>query len=122
MLSPTRRSVSAVIAVDAALSAAVDLADEAPVGISMSAGWNAAAITFQISTDGVTFTDLFDSGGTEVAISSANVAAGRYISFTALLSNSFRGSRYIKIRSGVTALPVDQTAARTLGVQLRQLA
>jgi len=124
MFSPTRRTVEAAIAAGATgLSGIVDLADEAPCGIIMPSAWLTAAITFQVSVDeGLTFQNLYDSGGGEVTISSGNVAVSRCIAFTALLSDAFRGTRHVKIRSGTAVTPVNQTATRNLTIQLRQLA
>jgi hypothetical protein len=113
--------VSAVISADAdGLSAAIDLADEALLAIRTPATWTTADLTFMASDDGVTYYDLHEDGGTEVTIASANMVVDRFIGFSEALSEHFRGIRYLKLRSGVSATPVQQAAARTVPLIVRQ--
>jgi hypothetical protein len=78
-------------------------------GIYMPAAWTTAAITLQASdASGGTFRDVYDNAGTEESITAA---ASQYIS---LYPDTFAGVRFIKIRSGTSATPVTQAAARTL--------
>ena len=77
-------------------------------------GWTAAAITFQASADGVTYFDLYSGGeGTaaEATIASGNIAVNRFISLTFA---NWVGIKYIKVRSGTSATPVNQGAARVI--------
>lgn len=104
-----------VIASSASLSGVIDLEAGTPVIIEMPAGWDAAALTFQTSSDGQAFQNYYDSAGTEITV---QAAAGRNIRFE---PTDFAGVRFLKIRSGTSAAPVNQTAARTFNIALRVL-
>ena len=107
---PTGAQVfNAVIDSGASLSPAVDLIDTRLFGFVMPAAWTAAAMTFSVSADGVTYNDLYDDTGTEVNLT---VSASKFIA----LSNPqrFLGIRYLKVRSGTTGSAVNQGAARTI--------
>ena len=90
------------------LSAEIDLGIKVVVGIAMPAAWDAAALTFQGSIDGVTWIELTTSAG---AALSYTVAAGQFIMIDPTL---WRGINAIKVRSGTLGTPVNQTANRTL--------
>lgn len=94
------------------LSAAISLGNNRLARIDMPATWVAANLTFQVSADDVTYTNLYDSLGTEYTVIAA---ASRSI---LLNLADFLGIRYLKIRSGTASVPVNQTADRalTLGV------
>lgn len=77
-------------------------------GILMPAAWTAASLTFQVSIDSANFFDLYDNYGAELVIPAA---ASRVITVPATL---FLGFRYIKVRSGPTASPINQGADRTI--------
>lgn len=97
-----------------AVSSTANIQGRDIVGISMSAGWDAAALTFQASPDGQTFQDVFTPpGGSE---QSYTVAANRYYPIS---WGSFSGMQALKLRSGTTATPVNQTANRVIGVVVR---
>ena len=81
-------------------------------GIQMPVTWVAAAITFQHSLDNVTYNDLFLSG-TEVSIT---VLAGQFVQ---LNPTDFCDIRYLKVRSGTSVSPVDQTANRVIQLSAR---
>lgn len=94
------------------LTAAIDLDDKRLHRIHF-VGWTAAAVSFQVSMDGLTFHDLFDKGGNEVTIPSFTLGAG--IGRAVLVDPVFfLGARFIKIRSGVSAAAVAQGAERSL--------
>lgn len=115
---PELKRISATIANGASLSGAVDLAGLTLVGIEIDeSGWTAAALTFQASTDGTDYDDLYDAAG-EATVASAQVAAGRYIT---LDPAKFQGVNHIKVRSGTGAVPVNQAAERTLALVAREL-
>jgi hypothetical protein len=78
------------------------------VGIQMDVGWDAAALTFQMSPDGGT-TWLEMQGAS--AVLTYNAAAGQYIAIDPTL---WRGVTMLKVRSGTSGSPVNQTATRTL--------
>lgn len=103
------------IASGASLSDAIDVRGvRAPAVIEMPASWTAAALTFQTSYDGVTFKDYY-SLVSEVSATSA--AASRSIF---LPINEFAGIRFLKIRSGTSAAPVNQAAERVLKLITRE--
>lgn len=110
VLSAPPSTGSVTIASSASLSTAVDLGDQRLHRIVMPAGWTSAAITFQGSYDGTTYSDLYTDGG-EYTLSSSVAGASRAI----LVDQSlFYGIRYLKVRSGTSGAAVNQGSARTL--------
>lgn len=107
--------VTATIAESASLSAGVLLNGAEMVGLKMPADWTTAALTFQVSTDGVTYNNLYDQDGSEVNVS---VGAARYI---ALPPADYAGFIYLKVRSGTSATPVVQAAERSIGIMVEDL-
>ena len=110
------QSVDVVIASGATgLSAAVDLKGLTPVAIQMPATWVAADLTFQMSLDGgTTYCNLYDEDGNEVAV---KAAASQVVALSTLAN--FWGGGLLKVRSGTAAVPVNQTASRTLILSAR---
>lgn len=106
-------TISVAIGVGASLSAAVDLAGCSLVGIHMPAAWTAAGLTFQASEDGSSFDNLYDGGGTEKSLT---VAASRYV---LLPPDDWVSVRYLKVRSGTSGVPVNQTGGATLILVVR---
>lgn len=107
--------VSVTITNGSALSAPVALGEFVLTGIAMPAGWDAAALTFQVSADGGTTFQEMQS--ISAAISYA-VAANQYIAIDPTL---WRGINMIKVRSGTSGTPVNQTADRILTLVTRRL-
>lgn len=108
---PSLRAVFDVLIADgASLSDIVDLKGYTLVGIQVPSGWDAADITFQASGMGSAFNDLYTSDDTEYAI---EAAASRYI---AIPYADFVGLRFLKVRSGTTGSPVNQSGAVTLSL------
>jgi hypothetical protein len=101
----------ATIANGESLSSAVDLQDGRAARIDMPSAWTAADLTFQVSPDGNTYTDLYEADGTEYTVTAA---ASRSI---ILPIADFLGIRYLKVRSGTSAAAVNQGAARNLTIQ-----
>jgi hypothetical protein len=99
----------------ASLSGDINMAGRQPVGVFMPATWTAAAITFQVSPDGVTFYDLNDFAEAEYDI--AAPVAGEYMQIDPLL---FRGARYLRVRSGTSGVPVNQGSGRDLLVMFAE--
>jgi len=107
----------ATILSGAALSDAVDCGPSQRVtGIVMPAGWDAASMTFQGSLDGSTFQNLFDGAGVELAL--ATPAASRNLVLTEAQILALKPWRQIKVRSGPSSLPVNQTANRLITLAL----
>lgn len=100
---------TATIANGASLSGAVDLGTLRLFAIQMPTSWTSANLTFQVSTDGTNYYNLYDDTGTEVTwtaaasqvIQSSN--PGRWLAF-----------QYLKVRSGTSGSAVNQGGARTL--------
>lgn len=113
MLLPTTTTVT--IANGASLSAAINLAGEGVLSIRMPAAWTTANLTFQASTDGTTYNDVYDEFGTEYTVTAA---ASRHILVD---PSKFAGATYLKVRSGTTGTPVNQGADRSLVLSSRQL-
>jgi pectin methylesterase-like acyl-CoA thioesterase len=103
-----RKVATATIAINQSLSNAISVGNGMLAGIQMPAGWDAAALSFQVSHDGITYADLYVAAGTEVSITTA---ASRYI---ALDQSTWNGVQFLKVRSGLTAAAVNQTAARSI--------
>jgi len=103
---------TATIANGASLSGAIDMGPLRPAWLQMPASWTAAAITFQVSYDAVTFQDFYKDDGTEYSVT---VAASHAVK---LAIADFLGVRAIKLRSGTGGTPVNQAAARDIPVVL----
>lgn len=109
-------TATATIANGASLSGEVDLEGQAIQAIQMPAAWTAASLTFTASSaSGGTFDPVHDDGGTEVTITAA---AARMIGLDAI-ARELDGLRFIKVRSGTTATPVNQGAERILTLILK---
>ena len=99
------------------LSAAISIGAKTLVGLQMPAGWDAAGVTFQASYDGgTTFGDVHNAAG-EFAV--ASVAAGQFVGIDPAI---WRGVTTIKVRSGTSAAPVNQTADRVVTLAARPVA
>jgi len=108
---------TATIANGTSLSNGVLIGDMALCGLLMSAAWTAASLSFQISfDDGVTWNDLYSDAGVEQVLV-VTAPAGKYL---ALDPSQFAGITMIKIRSGVTGVPVNQGADRVLTLVSRK--
>jgi len=92
------------------LSEAENLRGYVPYGIEMPSVWTAADLTFQVSTDGTNWLNLYDDTG-EYTLSAA---ASRAIGFPG--ANVFTGFQYIKVRSGTSGTPVNQIADRVIRI------
>lgn len=116
--TPNRDEIRVTITTGTALSAPVNLGGRRIVGIKMPAGWDAAGITFAALTrrddstnpPSDTYGKVQDAGGTEVAITSP--ALDTYVAIADTVA--LQGLGWVKVRSGTAAIPVNQTATRTL--------
>jgi hypothetical protein len=112
------KTLTLTIALNAALSDQADLEGYALVGILMPSAWTAASLTFQVAaTSGGTFCDVYDDAGAEVTVSAA---ASRYIGLTTADALCLSAARFLKLRSGTTGTPVNQAAARTITLILKE--
>jgi hypothetical protein len=106
---------AATISAGASLSNAINLGQRVIVALQLPSGWDAAALTFQGSYDGVTFGDIYDDGGTEVTIASGTIVVNRTIVNAGILEK-LAGVLFLKVRSGTAGVPVNQTADRIIRV------
>jgi hypothetical protein len=106
-------SGTAVIAASEALSAGVNLGGLRLFGLELPV-MTSAALTFQVSTDGTTWRNLYDATQTEVTITAS--AGERVVVLDPAL---FAAVGRVKIRSGTAATPANQAAERTINLILR---
>ena len=104
--------IQASIKLGEALSTVIPLGGRTYMAITVSPEWTEAALTFLASNEeGGTFLPVYKEDGTELTITSANVVASRNIGMGALMQY-LSPFKYIKLRSGTAASPVNQAAAR----------
>ena len=96
------------IAISGTVSTIVDLIGKVPVGIIPPAALTGTAFTIQLSEDGSTFYNFYNTSGTQASIT---VAVDRWIGFT---PGDFAGARYMKLVSGST-----EAAERTITIVMR---
>jgi hypothetical protein len=96
------------IAAGESISDALDCSDGRIVKITMPGNWAPAELTFQTSSDGELYNDIFDHDGNEVMCS---VHPG-----TAIIMELNVG--WIKFRSGTRATPVPQPELREFAVAI----
>ena len=106
------QTVTFTIAESGSLSAAVDMKACTIARIIMPAAMTGVKLTFQHSEDGVAYTDIYDDS-TERVI---NTAASRTIFVS---PGDWWMIRFLKIRSGVSATPTAEAAARSIKVICR---
>jgi len=115
LVQDPRQTVDAAIQSGQSLSATLEIAGYRVAGIVMPATWDAAALTVQGSHDGSTFQNVYDGDGSELTI---QAAASRNLTLTSVQTLALLAWKQIKIRSGTSGTPVNQTGARTLTVVL----
>ena len=105
------------IADGASLSDAVNVQGYDVVSLQQVANTEGTVFTFQGSLDGETYADLYDNGGTEVSVTkSATLAQAIHLSNSV---DEIKGMASIKVRTGASAAPTNQTSAATILVGLR---
>jgi len=104
-----------IIAAGQSLSDAIDVNGDM-VRITMPAGWTPANLTFQISTDGEGYNDLFNPLGQEIMLP---VVPGTAVIVPVEMT---RAIRFIKFRSGRRDFPVVQEEQRDFAVAVQQAA
>ncbi|MCK1281348.1 hypothetical protein IVB46_39635 [Bradyrhizobium sp. 61] len=100
------------IAAGESLSDAVDCSAGQIVRLTMPGDWLNAPLTFQISSDGLFFNDVFDNKGIELK---SIVVAGTAVIVPA---DYLAAASFIKFRSGTRDLPVTQPAERVFAIAL----
>ena len=99
-----------IIQAGESLSSGIDCSAGAIVKITMPGNWNGAApLTFQTSSDGVMYNDIFNPDGTELM-------------FTVIAGTGVIGMRlttgFVKFRSGTRERPVVQPELREFAVAI----
>lgn len=106
---------SAVFDTGASISSAVFVGNNRPVCVEIPATWDEGAVlTFQGSSDGVNFSDIYDGLGNEVT---AIVGAGQLVQ----LPTPSQIPLFLQFRSGTGAAPVPQSQGPTLTVTITKL-
>ena len=104
--------INVTISAGQAITAEIDTGGKRLARIAIPASWTTANITFQVAPiSGGTFTDLYDSGGTEYNVTVGGASRTIIIPLADMI-----GLRFIKIRSGTTGTPVNQAADRILAI------
>lgn len=113
---PAPIRITATIPNGQSMTEVIDLDSQLVSGVRVppSTLWTSASLTFMVSADGgVTFADLFKDGS-EYTVS---VGTGRTnATFYDIPPQDFAGYSHIRVRSGVSATPVNQGAARELQI------
>ncbi|HUW09590.1 MAG TPA: hypothetical protein VM537_07645 [Anaerolineae bacterium] len=110
----TRQIQTEEIASGTSLTGAIDLTGLWLLAIQLPATWTAANLSFQGSADGVTYANVYE-GHVELTA----IAAAGY--FTILPPNISHCIKYLKIRSGTGAVPVNQGGDRVLTLITRPM-
>jgi hypothetical protein len=114
-----RKTVTATIANGASVSGAVDLLGTSLLSFIAPAAWTTAALQIEVSADNSNWaTVVNDQYGSATGQYSAITAGAAYAVDTVALL----GYRYIRLRSGSAASPVNQGADRTFTLITRPLA
>jgi len=108
-----------VIEAGESLSGPLDCTSGFPVRLTMpqpTDGWTPANLSFQISTDGSWFNDLYTFDGEEVLIPCIPGVA------VIIPPDTFKAAVFLKIRSGRSSDPIVQEGARTFAVAVQEWA
>jgi hypothetical protein len=100
-----------IIKAGESLSEAVDCGDGELVRITMPPDWTFASLTFQFSTDGVFFNELYGFDAFAVTIKTVVPGSGVIIP-----SDIGRAIKFIKFRSGTEGNPIPQEEDRNFAV------
>lgn len=116
----TKLNVDTIIAKGESLSNSFCKKHYKEILIVMPAVWTAADITFQVSDDDVTFGDLYiaENAAALVEVNIKAPAALQVIALAGKLKEALKNCLYVKIRSGVTGTPVNQTDLREFEIVL----
>ncbi len=102
-----------VIHTGESLSDAVDCRAGQLCRITMPHDWDDAPLTFQFSTDGEAFNDMFGIDGHEVTVEEVVPGSGIIIP-----ESIGRAIAFIKFRSGTRGNPVEQSGRREFAVAI----
>lgn len=100
-----------------AVSLPINLGTCVPVAFVLPTMSPAADFTFQSSTDGVTFTDVWDAFGSEVTV---NTGPGTTARTVVLSVSDFYYTRHLKVRRGTAATPINTTLILNFSISCKQ--
>lgn len=112
MLYATRVK-TVTIAAGASVSDAAGVSEMSLTGVYMPSAWTAAGLALEVSQDGSTWLPVYNTDGGSVY--SATVGTSRYVPIARGLT---LGAVWLRVRSGTTAVPVNQVAAAAIGLAL----
>lgn len=103
----------------ASVSDVIDLKSYSVVGVIMPSAWTTAAVTIEVSHNNGEFVGLvYDDLGAQVnTVASPTVSSAYTLSLTGMVPY-----RFVKVRSGTTASPVNQGGNRDVVIISRKLA
>jgi len=108
--------IEATIAINKSITGEINIAGYRYIAIIMPDAWTTADLTFTAAElSGATFKDLYGGDGVEVLI---YAGTARVISID-IADSALAPLPHIKIRSGTTGTPVNQSAERTLKILLQ---
>ena len=105
----TAQIIPVAIMAGESLSAPLDCSAGDVAFVLMPGEWDGANLTFQVSSDGVTWWDLYEATGDEVMVGCKPAVAVR-------VRASLGGVGYLKIRSGRSAEPTPQSENRNFKI------
>ncbi|MGH6684031.1 MAG: hypothetical protein ACRECA_08960 [Pseudolabrys sp.] len=108
---------TATIAPGASLSGEALLGEKTLVGIIVPNGWTAANLTFQATPDDTNFYELQNAAGTAMTVT-VPLTTGCFI---AVDPTQWRGITGIKVRSGTSGSPVNQTGGASITLVTRTI-
>jgi len=108
-----------------ALSGMIDLEGFNMIAFEMPEGWAGTALTFQgkavVNDEAIgsneDWDDVQDDAGTEISVT---VAAGKITVLGTALKAALGALRFIRIRSGTSASPVNQSPSREIRLILKK--
>ncbi len=105
--------IEAIIPAGDSVSSETSLGAGTLVGIEMPQDWDAANLSFQASSNGQDYTDYFDKAGSEYEI---EADAARTIKLNPQETICIK---FIKVRSGLSTAPVNQSSERAVVLLVR---
>jgi hypothetical protein len=103
-----------IIEAGESLSSGLDCSGGTIMRITMPLVWTSANLSFQISTDGVDYNDLFNHTGGEIVVP---VVPGTAV-VLAPLGDYLKAFDYLRVRSGSRLWPVPQAERRQFAVAI----
>ena len=116
--SAVSSGASSTISSGGSVTPTIALGNNSLVGIIMPVAWTAAALSIEVSMDGTNWVStLYDSYSAQTGYYSTPVAGAAYAADIL----SIIGFKYIRLRSGTAAAPVNQAANRVFSIITKPL-